>query len=127
MKLKSYEEKVETIYSFFNNYAMYRDAQRLLTLHRTGKPPPSPFGPKSVAWALRTFEDWPATKSKLPGKCGGWYYWIAPNKSMKLKGILQQFRKREYADANETEEEAERVWDETGYPSAKQVEESNRC
>ncbi len=124
-KLKAYEDKVETIYTFFNNYAMYRDAQRLLTLHRTGKLPPSPFGPRSVAWTLRTFEDWPATKSELLEKCGGWYCWTAPNKSVKIKGILQQFREREYADTNEAEKEAERVWDETGYPSAKQVEESN--
>lgn len=56
-KLKAYEDEVETVYVFFNNYAMYRDAQRLLSLHRTGKLPASPFGANSVAWTLRAFED----------------------------------------------------------------------
>ncbi len=77
-KLEAYEDEVETVYVFFNNYAMYRDAQRLLALHRTGKLPPSPFGAKSVAWTLRTFEDWPATKSELQEECRRWYCWIAP-------------------------------------------------
>ncbi|MFQ6065329.1 MAG: DUF72 domain-containing protein, partial [Candidatus Bathyarchaeia archaeon] len=122
-KLKAYENKVETVYLFFNNYAMYRDAQRLLTLHRTRKLPASPFGAKSVAWTLRTFEDWPTTKSQLQEKCGGWYCWIAPDKTVKLKEIIQYFREREYADANEVEKEAERIWDRTGFPSAQQVEE----
>ena len=124
-KLEAYEEEVETVYVFFNNYAMYRDAQRLLTLDRTGKLPPSPFGAKSVAWTLRTFEDWPATKSELLEKCGGWYCWIAHNKSLKLRGILQHFRERKYVNTAEVEKEAERIWDETGYLSAKQVEESD--
>ena len=44
---------------------------------------------------------------------------------MKLKEILQHSREREYTDTNEAEKEPERIWDETGYPSAKQVEESD--
>jgi len=124
-KLKTYEDKVETVYVFFNNYAMYRDAQRLLALHRTGKLPPSPFGAKSATWTLKAFEQWPATKSELLQKCGGWYCWITPNKSVKLKEILQRLREIEYADRDEVEKEAERIWDKTGYPSSEQVEESN--
>lgn len=124
-KLKAYEDEAETVYVFFNNYVMYRDAQRLLTLNRTGKLPPSPFGAKSVTWTLRAFENWPATKSELLEKCGGWYCWIAPNKSVKLKAILRHFRETEYADTNEVEKEAQRIWDKTGYPSPKQVEEAD--
>jgi uncharacterized protein YecE (DUF72 family) len=125
-KLNAYDDEVETVYIFFNNYAMYRDAQRLLTLHRTGKLPASPFGVKSVAWAIRTLEDWPITKSKLIEKCGGWYCWIAPNKSVKLRRILQYFREGKYVDTNDVEKEAERSWHKTGYPSAKQIEESDQ-
>ena len=64
-KLKAYEDEVETFYIFFNNYAMYRDAQRLLALHRTGKLPASPFGARSVAWTIRTHENRPTTKTSF--------------------------------------------------------------
>jgi len=77
-------------------------------------------------WAIRTHENWPITKSKLLEKCGGWYCWIAPNKSLKLRRILQRFRKRKYADMDDIEKEAKRIWHETGYSSAKQVEESDQ-
>ncbi|NIP67458.1 DUF72 domain-containing protein [Candidatus Bathyarchaeota archaeon] len=123
-KLEAYQNKAETVYIFFNNYAMYRDAQRLLKLHRTGKLPPSPFGPESVSWALRTFEDWPATKSKLQQECGGWYCWIAPNKSIRLKKILRYFREGEYTDPDQVGEEAHRIWNRTDYPSLEQAQES---
>jgi uncharacterized protein YecE (DUF72 family) len=125
-KLKAYEDETETVYIFFNNYAMYRDAQRLLTLHRTGKLPASPFGAKAVAWTIRTFEDWPVTKNELLQECGGWYCWVAPNKSVELRRILQHFKEGVYADTDEVEREAGRIWHETGYPSAKQVEESDQ-
>ena len=85
-KLKACEDEVETVYIFFNNYAMYRDAQRLLTLHRTRKIPASPFGAKAVAWTIRTLEDWPVTKNELLEKCGGWYCRVASKKSVKLRG-----------------------------------------
>jgi uncharacterized protein YecE (DUF72 family) len=81
-KLKACEDEVEIVYIFFNNYATYRDAQRLLPLHRTRKIPASPFGAKTVAWTIRTFEDWPATKNELLEKCGGWHPWAASNKSV---------------------------------------------
>jgi len=44
---------------------------------------------------------------------------------VKLRKILQSFREGKYADTDEVEREAERIWHETGYPSAKQVEESD--
>jgi len=62
------------------------------------------------------------------GRCG-WarlYEAVAPNKSVKLRKILQSFREGKYADTDEVEREAERIWHETGYPSGKQVEESDQ-
>jgi hypothetical protein len=74
--------------AFFNNYAMYRDAKRQLTLHEGGELPPSPFGPRAVGYALRTFEGWPATKKRLLEDCGGWFCWVAPDESVKLREVL---------------------------------------
>ncbi len=54
--LEKYEEGVNTVYAFFNNYTMYRDAERLLALHEDGELPPSPFVPRAVSYALRAFE-----------------------------------------------------------------------
>lgn len=122
-KMKAYKKQVKNVYLFFNNYTMYRDAQRLITLKEKGRLPPSPFGSSSVAWTLQTFEDWPTTKTVLLDKCGGWYCWVAPNLSMKLKQILQYFTDKTYRNLDEVEKEADRIWEETDYPSAEDLEE----
>lgn len=114
-KVKKYDEKAKTIYVFFNNYAMYRDAERFIHLIRSGELPQSPFGPRSVLYALRPFEDWPATKRMLLRKCGGWFTWVGPDKSVKLKEMLRYVRDREYANLGDLESEVKAIWNRTGF------------
>jgi uncharacterized protein YecE (DUF72 family) len=120
--LQGYEKEAGQVYVFFNNYAMYRDAERLQALHRDGKLPPSPFGPRSVWWALHSFEDWPTTKEQLLSRCGRWRCWVEPTRSVELSTILRRFREHQYRELEEAIEEAERVWEETSYPTAEEVE-----
>lgn len=123
--LKAHERKVETVYIFFNNYAMYRDAERFQALVGTGRLPPSPFGPRSVEYALRAFEDWPATRTRLLERCGGWRCWVAPDRGVKLEQILRHLGAGEYRDLGAVREEAERIWRRTGFPTAEEAEEAS--
>jgi len=120
--LKHYEEKAGRVYVLFNNYAMYRDAERFQALNRDGELPSSPFGPRSVWLALRTFEDWPTTKEQLLRRCGLWRCWVEPDRSVELSTILRRFRERHYQGLEDAVEEAERVWKENDYPTAEEVE-----
>jgi len=121
-KIKPLEKKVKTVYVFFNNYAMYRDAERFISLLKNRRLPPSPFGPRSVTYALRSFENWPATKDELMERCGGWYVWIAPSRTVKLKEILKHIKDGDYNDVDEMEEESTRIWDKTGFPNTDDIE-----
>lgn len=120
--LKRYERKTGRVYVFFNNYNMYRDAERFLALRRNGEPPPSPFGPRSLWWTLRTIEDWPITKEQLLSRCGLWRCWVEPNMGVTLEAILQKFRDKTYSGLEDVVEEARRFWEETGYPTSEEVE-----
>ncbi len=120
--LKGYERKTGRVYVLFNNYAMYRDAERLQALHREGELPPTPFGPRSVWWTLRVLEEWPSTKEQLLSRCGRWRCWVEPDRSVELGTILQRFRDRTYTRLEEVLEEAERIWEETGYPTSEEAE-----
>jgi len=120
--LKQYEERAGRVYVLFNNYAMYRDAERFQALNREGELPPSPFGPRSVWWTLRTFEDWPTTKEQLLRRCGRWRCWVEPNRGVMLSTILQEFREKTYGGLEDVVEEAGTVWLETGYPNSEEVE-----
>ena len=97
-RVKSLQDEmgVSEVYIFFNNYQMYRDGQRFLSLVETGRLPESPFGVRSIVDALRPFEDWPATKQELLDKCGEWYTWIEPNRAIKLKEILSKLKDKRY-------------------------------
>ncbi len=114
-KAREYDGKVKTVYIFFNNYAMYRDAERFMHLMRSGELPPSPFGPKSVFYALRPFRGWPITKEMLLERCGGWFVWVKPNKSVKLREILKHISSREYADLDDLENEVKKIWGRIGF------------
>jgi len=120
--LKRYEEEAGKVYVLFNNYAMYRDAERLQTLHRNGELPPSPFGPYSIWWTLRTFEDWPATEDHLLKRCRRWRCWVDTARSVEIGVVLSRFRDKTYGGLEEAVEEAKGVWEETGYPTAEEVE-----
>lgn len=117
-KVKNYDERVKTVYVFFNNYAMYRDAERFITLIESGELPQSPFGPRSLLYILRPFENWPATKEMLLQKCGGWFTWVEPNISVKLEKILRYISDREYISLDDLESEVEAIWNKTGFREA---------
>ncbi|KYH37812.1 MAG: hypothetical protein AYL28_004940 [Candidatus Bathyarchaeota archaeon B23] len=119
-RLEALEAK--RIYVFFNNYAMYRDAYRFLKLLREGEPPPSPFGPASLYWALRGFDDWPASRETLLERCGRWRCWVKPSKAVPLERILRHLSEGTYGGVEELVEEAVRLWGKLGYPSADEVE-----
>lgn len=114
-KIKPLKER--RVYIFFNNYAMYRDAYRFQKLLEDGKPPPSPFGPRSVFWALKPYEKWPASKTELIERCGRWRCWVAPDRRILLGEVLKHLEDRVYEGVEEVLAEAERVWRLTGFPS----------
>jgi len=120
--LEEYNQNVTDVLIFFNNYAMYKDAQRLLKLRKEGELPESPFGPETVKETLSTYEKWPSRKEELIDDCGNWFCWIEPNTSVRLNKILEYFDERVYR-TQEVEKEAKKIWDKTGYPSSKDVEE----
>lgn len=105
------------VYIFFNNYAMYRDAYRFKRLLEDGVLPPSPFGPRSVLWALQAYEGWPSSKMELIERCGRWRCWVSPDRRVPLGEVLKHLRDDVYRSVEEVFEEAERVWGLTGFPS----------
>ena len=113
---------VERVYVFFNNYAMYRDAYRFSVLLREGEPPPSPFGPDAVSWALRGFDDWPSSRDALMERCGRWRCWVEPSKAVPLERILRHLDEGTSGCVEELVEAVEGIWDKLGYPSAEEVE-----
>jgi uncharacterized protein YecE (DUF72 family) len=119
--LETLRERVEPYmglrtYILFNNYAMYRDAYRFKMLLEEGRLPPSPFGPRSILWALQPFEEWPASKRVLLERCGRWRCWVAPDRRVPLGDILKHFDDRVYRSVEEALAEAERIWPEV-FPS----------
>ncbi|RLI10757.1 hypothetical protein DRO42_00255 [Candidatus Bathyarchaeota archaeon] len=111
------------VYVFFNNYAMYRDALRFQQLLCEGHPPPTPFGPNAVSWALRAFDGWPSSRDELLERCGRWRCWVAPDRSVPLGEVLRYFEERIYRGLEDVELEARRVWGRTGFPDGREVEE----
>jgi uncharacterized protein YecE (DUF72 family) len=115
----------ERVYVFFNNYAMYRDAYRFRRLLTEGALPPSPFGPSSLSWALRGFDEWPASREALRERCGRWRCWVEPSKSIPLEHILRHIEDRVYHSVEALMEEVRELWSGLGYPSAREVEGSS--
>jgi len=122
-RLKRFED-AERVYVFFNNYAMYRDAMRFQRLLAEGRLPPTPFGPRSVAWTLRAFEGWPAGRDEILERCGRWRCWVAPDRSVPLGDVLRHFENRIYGGPEDAELEARRVWALTGFPEGSGTEKS---
>ncbi len=121
-ELEALREKVKPlaerrVYIFFNNYAMYRDAYRFKRLVEEGISLPSPFGPRSVLWALQAYEDWPSSKIELIERCGRWRCWVSPDRRVLLGEILKYLGDGVYGGAEEVFEEAKRVWEFMGLPS----------
>jgi len=112
----------EEIYVFFNNYNMYRDAQRFRRLVEAGELSPSPFGPRALRVALEPYERWPAKTSQLLQDCGRWHLWVKPDMTVRAGEILRHIRETVFHDIFELEEEAVRVWPSLGLPEAEQIE-----
>ena len=119
-------EGAERIHIFFNNYAMYRDAQRFQQLLGEGRLTPTPFGASSVSWALCAFEGWPASRAELMERCGRWRCWVTPDKAVPLGEVLQHFEERAYRDPREIELEARRIWGRTAFPWGDKVEQPSQ-
>ena len=114
--------EAKEVYVFFNNYNMYRDAQRFRKMVETGELPPSPFGPRSLRIALEPYENWPVERSRLIEDCGKWYVWLKPDRAIRAAEVLRHLKETEFNSVSELEDDVARFWSDLGLPEAEQVE-----
>lgn len=88
--------KGKKIFVLFNNYEMFDDCQRFLSYARTGELPPVPWGSEAVVAEIDI--EYPTTKSEILSKCGNWWVWVAPKKSIRVKEALEPLKEEKIKD-----------------------------
>lgn len=86
-------DKGKEIFVLFNNYEMFDDCQRFLRYVRTGELPPVSWGSEAVVEEIDI--EYPTTKSEILSKCGNWWVWVTPKKSIRVKQALEPLKEDE--------------------------------
>lgn len=89
-------QEAEEVLVMFNNYQLHPDAKRFLHLVEKGELEKVPWKAEAVADTVKI--DFPTSKEKILKKCGRWWCWIEPDKSIRVRQALKHVQKEEFED-----------------------------
>lgn len=87
------------VYVVFNNFEMFNDCQRFLHYEETGEFTDVSWGAKAVVDTIAV--DFPTTRENILSKCGRWWVWVNPDKSIRVKEALMSVEKEKFANEGE--------------------------
>ncbi|MFW6117080.1 MAG: DUF72 domain-containing protein [Thermoproteota archaeon] len=92
----------------FNNYQAHQDAKRFLELMEKGEL-------KEVSWkseaVVETIDvDFPVTKEDILKKCGRWWSWVEPDKSIRVRQIVKHVKRKNFENKEQLLESLRKVY-----------------
>ncbi|MFW6110432.1 MAG: DUF72 domain-containing protein [Thermoproteota archaeon] len=84
------------IFVMFNNYQSYQDAERFYSLVTEVKLKDVPWRAEAVVDTIEV--DFPITQEELLRKCGNWWCWVEPDKSVRVREVFQHIEPEKFED-----------------------------
>jgi uncharacterized protein YecE (DUF72 family) len=98
----------QAVYVLFNNYEMHNDCKRFLHYLGENELPPVSWGADAVVAEIDV--EFPVTKDETLTKCGNWWVWIQPDKSIRVREVLDTVETEYFSSGEELLEEIQATY-----------------